>query len=44
MFREKGELAAVRGPAPPLPDPDDAEFPQGAEVAQAEYLAAARLD
>ena len=38
MFRENGEFVAPRGPAPVLPDPDDAVFLHCAQTARAEYL------
>ena len=38
LFRDNGELVAAEGPAPALPDPDDAGFLHCAEAAQAEYL------
>ena len=38
MFREKGELVAPQGTAPPLPDPDDAKFLHCAAASRAEYI------
>lgn len=38
MFRNTGEVFVPEGPAPVLPDPDDASFLHCAEAARAEYL------
>lgn len=38
MFRRNGELIHPEGPAPTLPDPDDAQFLHCAQMAGAEFV------